>query len=307
MGFERIETFKELAKEYTGNESLDEIALKCRESATKGWVKVRNNNKRVYDGEQRKEILDENGKIKEIWMYRPLDNYDPKLFSVLYCSLLKAIYFNWNKVHNWVDVDDYLDTIYDCLCQTIRHYSPIVKHKDKEIKCSFKTFATNMISNFSINLINRNTTVSRKRDKEGNVISKKVTYYNIPRSLDEILENPKDYDNYNLPKEEEHTSDLVTELKLKYKKQNDFLTWAFLDLQEDESQLLAIKSLFKNETKFKFSKNTLKKIFIKAKENNIDKDLGFTENANNKRVSFDTLYKKSLLSLQKDIEQSMIC
>lgn len=313
MGFERVKLFKQLAELYKGEIDLNKIAIQCKEEAPKAWINVRGNCKKIWPGEQKRIITDPNTGKPVIQMYRPTDAYEEIKYSVLYCSLLKPIYYNWKKIQKWVDVDDYLDEIEHWICQTIRHYSPTVIRKGKEVKCSFKSLGTMMISNCAINLINRNTTIRRVRDKNKKIIHKEVKYHSMPLSLTEILDEPKNYNNYLLPKQDELDIDIIPILKEKYKKKKDFMTWALLDFYDNNSFLVPKLDTYKEIKNFKYNS----KIFKKGMQNikSLDKTsveqlikLGFTqEQIDMSFINFNNLYNLSIKQIKDDLKDIEMC
>lgn len=291
MGFERIQLYKKEAQKYIREElDTDTLALKLRETCPKAWIKVRNNCKKVWPGEIRKEIKDESGKITEIWMYRPTDNYDTTLFSLLYLRFERTIYAVWRKISGYVDIDDYLDATEDWICQSIRHFEPE--------KGNFSSLANTMLNLAATNLINRNTTITRVRDKEtGEIISKEVKYHPTIASLEDIMSDQENPLNYQLPKTEDTGYSIIKELKDKYKRNNDFVTWSLLDVLDNDSQILDDKRLHKCTEKLNpYNFKTLIPVLL----NMIEKDLlpSFGFHISNKS-EFDMLEESKKIKVLK--------
>lgn len=273
--------YAEIAKEEDKLLTLDELAEKCRNTCNRHWVKVSLSNKNTYPGEVRKEIRDENGTLKEIWMYRPDDNYDSHLLSLIWCKLERRICQVYHKYKNQVNEDDFLDCVKDFINRSIRHFD--------STKSSFTTLVYSMIELGTLNLV-RNTT--------------KVA------SLDAIMEDKRDYCVPTTPDLNETC--FISTLKSKYKSKADLMTWTLLDLADDNSQLLQLKGLSSITCKMRgVSLYTFKQVINYILNNELHIKLGFpkfkgqefvikTEN----RVTISHLtsyYKNSLDKIREEL------
>lgn len=325
MGFERFTSYRREAQNYKGEPiSTDSLALKLREQCPYSWIKVRSNNKKIWPGEKRLENWDPiNNKedLGSVWMYRPNDNYDSVLFSLLYIRFQGVIYNTYKTIRNRIDVDEYLDATEEWMFQSIRHFNP---QKDS----SFKSLAYRMMKLCAINCVNRYTTQhtekdenrKNKKDENGNVI-KEIEYHILPTSLDSLLDEEGDYAFSNACIYPEYNN--VAILREKYKNENNLLAWIITDLVSNDSYLLQNKKFCKlldeiaienNKTsqaimqsinKGTLNKNFLKNIFNKLlNDESLLKEINFNNSFNiTKKGLFTSYYNKGISQLQYDINQ----
>lgn len=341
MGFERFLEYKRTAGRYTGPFiETNELALNLRENCPKAWVKVRPNNKKIWPGEKRcenKNPITGEDDPGSVWMYRPTDAYEEIGFSILYLRFQKTIYHNWSKIHKYVDLDHYLDETENWLCQTIRHYDP-------SKNASFKTLANTMLSNCAINCINENTSIHYIKDENKNQVyeivngkkckKKVIEYHQQTLSLDEIMDDPENPNNYNLPKQSMDTFNTLDLLKEKYKKEKDLVSWALVDWQLPQSQVLSnpqiLDSLSKIDPETKelvkikdeFNSKNFKKAYEKILSSDLYKEFGFdmptlkaiftaieqqklpnTVKNKQKDKAFNRAYARSIKTLQEDVQE----
>ena len=300
MGFERFNNYNKIVKNYKGEVySLDELVIKCRDEAPKKWIQVFKGNRRVWKGEQRKEVRDSKGNLKELWMYTANYSYDETLFSLIYSQFEKTIYGIYRSVSKVLDVDEYLDMTEEYICRAIRRF--------EEDKGTFKPLCNTLLRNGTINLIRKHSTTNTEKDESTGIISKTLTYNKNTLSIEQLNE---DYDNgaiYELPTIAPPQLSTVSLLKHKYKNREDFMTWLILDWQENEPEITAIIDNSKRDIDIgKPSVSALYAAYNRIVDNNNYKKLGFTNNYSKVcKGVFLKHYNFSINKLKLDVQDYM--
>lgn len=320
MSFNRITYYKKEANKFIGEElTINELAIKLKETCPKAWIKVRNNNFRVYKGEIRLENVNpytHEPDPNSIWMYRPNDNYDSVLFSKLFLQFIPVIYNNYKSIYNIVDEDEYLDYMEYCLCQCIRHF-------DIEKNCSFKTFTINMLKQLTINCVNKYSTCHKVKNEDGS-ISDQHEYHDKPLSLEKLHEIGVDFADNNIKSE---SLNIVNILKEKCLQHNDILSWLICDLCLDNSSILGNKKFIFEQKTHNNQFNILSPCLIESVINNVVdnnlyldygfknsnlvqefkkisiKNISFKEKKKAKHSLYNKFYKKSVDFLKQNMNE----
>ena len=293
-----------LKDKFIESKSINDLVHLTKALCNKEKIYVSNNTLKIWPGEEGgEEIVD--GK-RLVWRIRPDDKYDPVLFSRLILEFEKSIKYNYLKIKKFVDEDIYLDQVENGLLRCIRFFN--------EDKASFSTLVNMGLNGIVINLANKYKKSIIYKDNKGNKIEEYITNY----SLDSILENPKNSLYYDLPSYTPACMDILSELKTKYKKQNNLIAWSIVDWQLDDSELLqnnSFREIIKNKNRLKFNKNLFKEIDKQILQNDIYLNLGFNK-PNLKSIleqniksedkeklynqAYNREYKIALKNLQKD-------
>ena len=172
--------------------TIEELVSMCKKSTEKEWVKVHNNTNLVYKDEEIRKIYDEEGKIKETWVYKASNNYDSNLFGNLLLKFEDMIYNIYTHIKNPIDEDEYFDVIEYALLKSIRSFDESTGNK-------FITLFRLTCQHLVFNETYSKTAILHKTKDENGKLTKKVVYIPKSTSLNAIIDNPACSLNYHIP------------------------------------------------------------------------------------------------------------
>lgn len=350
---------------YLLNHKLNDLVLLTRATCHYCKQKISNNSHKVWPGETLIRETDEEGNVigDGVFAIRPDDKYDWVLFSKIFVNFEQSILIKYQEIAPYVDLDDWVYKADQWIRQSIRHFEPEKALFNTLGNTMIKNAAVNILyengakakdereKNADINdeyyqdkfdpktqylksvvkgnnsyliIVNKETDeIVRKLSNKR--ISHEMGYRNV-KSLDALVDNKIQGC---LPITEMETEHPCEELKKKYKEENDFMSWAFVDCQMPESELYQnpefsrILDECKDEKKKEpfFDKVAFKVAMGKVLKLGLYKEFGFSEekckaifstvlNTTNES-EFDKLinksYKDSVNKLKEDVQDYGMC
>lgn len=260
---EKFEIYKQIArlKDYS-NVDTSMLAELTRQSCGKTWKKVPNNTFKTYKGEEIRKIYHSDGTIKETWLYTFDNKFDDILLSNLILRFEVLIISSCRATI--LSKDDYYDVAIDSMFKALRSY-------DYESGLEFSTLYVTTLKRLALNKFYQEYTTMSKTKKD-DVYLKKVKYNYGTLYLDDVL---NESGGSSLIPQETIKYDIVENLRDKYAKEKDLMSWIITDIYSNDSKLLKIPEIIAIQRQKEYKSDLIKKIYLILFQTKLYNILGF--------------------------------